>query len=59
MKVQENQSGSFCQLWMGVGVGLGVMFSYIVGNAAVGLVIGLCLSFLIGIFCNRFISKAF
>ncbi|MEM9821567.1 MAG: hypothetical protein AAF985_10865 [Bacteroidota bacterium] len=58
MKDQQNQYGSSFRTWMSVGVGLGMLFTYMIGNLAIGVMMGLCLSFLIGICCNRLVSKA-
>ncbi len=44
--------------WFGIGTGLGLVASVTLGNVAVGMILGLSLSFWVAIICKNCINKA-
>lgn len=54
----DHQKSKSCNNCIIVGIGLAVVFSVLIGNVGVGLVVGLSLSFLTGIIYQRLMLKA-
>jgi len=62
MEAQIKKSNSFLTSsllkWFSLGIGLGVVSSFAVGNVAVGILLGLSASFWMAIICKRCISES-
>jgi len=53
MQHSSNYSGTSLTKWFGIGIGIGTVASFVIGNVAVGLLMGLIASFWIAIICRR------